>query len=226
MGQKASPIGNRLGYTKGWQANWYANKNEFGALVKEDYEIRETLNKKLKRLISQTFIARASDNITITIHSNKPGLLIGPSGKKVQEIKSMVEKRIGKKVIINILETKVESLNATLVAQNIAEQLEARKSYKHAVKRALDDSMRAGAGGIKIIVSGRIGGAEIARSFSKKSGRVPCQTLRADLDYALDEAVTTYGKIGVQVWIFKHEIYGRRDLSLNIETLTPKKRNR
>lgn len=226
MGQKANPIANRLGNTKGWHASWYANKKDCKDLVKEDYQIREILKKKLKRLISQIFIARASDTITITIHSNKPGLLIGPSGKKVQEIKAMVEKHISKKVLINIIETKAEALNATLVAQNIAEQIEARKSYKHAIKRALDDSTRAGAGGIKIRVSGRLGGAEIARPYPTKKGRTPCQTLRADIDYALDEAITTYGKIGVQVWIFKHEIYGKRDLSLNIETLSPQKRNR
>ena len=182
--------------------------------------------KKLKRLISQIFIERAGDFITVSIHTNKPGLLIGPSGKKVQEIKNMLEKNMRRKVAVNIMETKVEALNATLVAQNIAEQIEARKSYKNAVRRALDDSMRAGAGGIKIRVSGRLGGAEIARPFPQKKGRTPCQTLRADIDYAVDEAITTYGKIGVQVWIFKHEVYGRRDLSLNIETLGTKERNR
>lgn len=226
MGQTANPIANRLGYTKGWQTNWYASKKDCKKHMEEDYKIRQSLTQKLKRLISQIFIERATDAITVTIHSNKPGLLIGPSGKKVQEIKDMLKKLMGKKVVVNIMETKVEALNATLVAQSIAEQIEARKSYKHAVRRALDDSMRAGAGGIKIRVSGRLGGAEIARPFPQKKGRTPCQTLRADIDYAVDEAVTTYGKLGVQVWIFKHEVYGKRDLSLKIETLTHRKRNR
>ncbi|MEM9569364.1 MAG: 30S ribosomal protein S3 [Bacteroidota bacterium] len=226
MGQTANPIANRLGYTKGWQTNWYAKKEDCKKRMQEDYQVRESLIKKLKRLISQIFIERVSDTITVTIHSNKPGLLIGPSGKKVQEIKSMLEKCVQKKVTVNIMETKVDALNATLVAQSIAEQIEARKSYKHAVRRALDDTMRAGAGGIKIRVSGRLGGAEIARPFPQKRGRIPCQTLRADIDYAIDEAVTTYGKIGVQVWIFKHEVYGKRDLTLNIETLNSNKRNR
>ena len=226
MGQTASPIANRLGYTKGWHTNWYADKKDCKKCMQEDYEIRQSLKKKLKRLVSKIFIERAGDSITVSIHTNKPGLLIGPSGKKVQEIKSMLEKQMRRKVAVNIMETKVEALNATLVAQNIAEQIEARKSYKNAVRRALDDSMRAGAGGIKIRVSGRLGGAEIARPYPQKKGRTPCQTLRADIDYAVDEAITTYGKIGVQVWIFKHEVYGKRDLSLNIETLGTKERNR
>lgn len=215
MGQKVNPIGFRLGVIKGWDSNWYGGKNAAEKLYEDD-KIRRYLNARItKGGISKVVIERTLKRITITVHTSRPGIVIGKGGSEVDKIKEEIKKLTKKDVQINILEIKRPELDAKLVGDNIAGQIEARVSYKRAIKMAIASTMRMGAAGIKVIVSGRLNGAEMARTEMYKDGRIPLHTLRSDIDYALSEALTVYGKIGVKVWICRGEVFGKRDLSPN-----------
>ncbi len=216
MGQKANPIGNRLGIIRGWDSNWYGGRNYADKLV-EDEKIRKYLMARLaKGGVSKIIIERTLKLITVTINTARPGIVIGKGGGEVDKIKEELKKLTKKDVQINIYEIKRPELDAQLVSDGIARQLEARISFRRAIKMSIASTMRMGAEGIKVMVSGRLGGADMARSEQYKEGRTPLHTFRADIDYALGEAQTTYGKIGVKVWICKGEVYGKRDLSPNI----------
>jgi len=216
MGQKANPIGLRLGIIKGWDSNWYGGKNFSDKLV-EDHKIRTYLKARLaKASISKIVIERTVKIITVTINTSRPGIIIGKGGQEVDKIKEELKKITKKDIQINIFEIKRPELDARLVADSIARQIEGRISFRRAVKMAVASTMRMGAEGIKVKCSGRLAGAEMARVEGYKEGRTPLHTLRADIDYALGEAHTTYGRIGVKVWICKGEIYGKRDLSPNV----------
>ncbi|MFI5220974.1 MAG: 30S ribosomal protein S3 [Bacteroidia bacterium] len=216
MGQKINPISLRLGIIRGWESNWYGGKN-FAEKLIEDEKIRKYLNARIiKGGISRIVIERTIKRIIITIHTSRPGIVIGKAGSEVDKIKEEIKKLTKKDVQINIFEIKRPELDAHLVGQNIAGQIEARVAYKRAIKTSIASTMRMGAEGIKIAISGRLGGAEIARAESYKEGRTPLHTLRADIDYASVEAQTVYGKIGIKVWICKGEVFGKRDLSPNI----------
>ncbi|MBO4745076.1 MAG: 30S ribosomal protein S3 [Bacteroidales bacterium] len=212
MGQKTNPIGNRLGIIRGWDSNWYGGKN-FDEKLVEDNKIRKYLNTRLSKAgISKIFIERTLKIVTVTIFTARPGLIIGKGGQEVDKLKEELKKVTGKEIQINISEIKRPELDAVLVASTIARQIEGRISYRRAIKTNISFAMRMGAEGIKVLISGRIGGAEIARSEQYKDGRIPLHTLRADIDYAHDEAHTSYGRIGIKVWICKGMIYGRPDL--------------
>jgi len=218
MGQKTNPIGNRLGIIKGWDSNWYGGKNYSSKLV-EDVKIRKYINasqRLAKAGISRVIIERTLKLITITINTARPGIIIGKGGQEVDMLKEELKNITEKEVQINIAEVKRPELDALIVANTIAKQIEGRISFRRALKTAIASTMRIGAEGIKILISGRLGGAEMARSEQYKEGRTPLHTLRADIDYARAEANTTYGIIGVKVWICKGEIFGKRDLSPNI----------
>ena len=216
MGQKVNPTGLRLGIIKGWDSNWYGGKT-FDEKLIEDQKIRKYIDARIpKGGIAKVVIERTLKRITLTIHTARPGVVIGKGGSEVDKIKEELKKLTGKDLQINIFEIKRPETDATLVAQSIAQQLSARISYRRAMKQAIASAMRVGAQGIKVKVSGRLGGAEMARSEQYKEGRIPLHTLRADIDYAIGEANTVYGKIGVKVWIFKGEVYGKRDLSPNV----------
>ncbi|HIX55213.1 MAG TPA: 30S ribosomal protein S3 [Candidatus Sphingobacterium stercoripullorum] len=216
MGQKANPIGTRLGIIRGWDSNWYGGKDYSDKLV-EDEKIRKYLGVRLaKGGVAKVVIERTLKRVTVTIHTARPGLVIGKGGQEVDMIKEELKKLTQKDVQINIFEIKRPELDAKLVADSVAKQLEARISFRRAMKTAIASTMRMGAEGIKIMCSGRLGGAEMARTEQYKEGRVPLHTFRADIDYALSEAYTSYGKIGVKVWICKGEVYGKRDLSPNL----------
>ena len=216
MGQKAHPIGNRLGIIRGWDSNWFGGNNYSDKLV-EDEKIRKYISVRIaKGGISKVVIERTLKRITVTIHTARPGIVIGKGGQEVDKIKEELKKLTKKDVEINIFEIKRPELDAQLVAEGIAKQLEARISFRRAMKTTIASTMRMGAEGIKVMTSGRLGGAEMARTEQYKEGRIPLHTFRADIDYALAEALTTYGKIGVKVWICKGEVYGKRDLSPNI----------
>jgi small subunit ribosomal protein S3 len=220
MGQKVNPIGFRLGIVKGWDSNWYGGKTFADKLV-EDEQIRKYILARIpKGGISKIVIERTIKRITLTINTARPGVVIGKGGAEVDKIKEELKKITGKDVQINIFEIKRPEVEAMLVAESIAQQLKARISYRRAMKQAIAGTMRVGALGIKIKLSGRLGGAEMARTEQYKEGRIPLHTLRADIDYAIGEALTVYGKIGIKVWIFKGEVFGKRDLSPNIGTLT------
>lgn len=209
MGQKVHPHGFRVGVIKDWDTRWIAKKKDFAAFIKEDYDIREFLKKKLYSAgISRIEIERAANKITVNIHAGRTGVIIGKGGAGVDQVKSELNKLIGKSVALNIIEVKRPDIDAQLVAENIALQLERRISFRRAMKQAMGRTMKAGAQGIKTMVSGRLGGAEIARSEQYHEGSIPLQTLRADIDYGVAEAHTTYGRIGVKVWIYKGEILG------------------
>ncbi len=213
MGQKINPIGLRLGIVRGWESSWYGGK-EFAEKLVEDEKIRKYIAARIpKGAISRVIIERTLKRVTLTIHTARPGIVIGKGGGEVDKIKEELKKITGKDVQINIFEIKRPEIDAKLVGEAIAQQLQARISFRRAMKQAIQSAVRVGAQGIKIKVSGRLGGAEIARSEQYKEGRVPLHTLRADIDYALSEAQTVYGKIGIKVWIFKGEVYGKRDLS-------------
>ena len=212
MGQKTHPIGIRLGIIKGWDSNWFGGKSFTSKLI-EDKQIRTYLNARLsKASISKIVIERTLKLVTVTIHTARPGIIIGKGGQEVDKLKEELKKVTNKEIQININEIKRPELDAVLVAQTIAKQIEGRIAYRRAVKTGVASTMRMGAEGIKVQCSGRIGGAEMARTEIHKEGRIPLHTLRADIDYALVEAHTTYGRIGVKVWICKGEIYGKREI--------------
>jgi small subunit ribosomal protein S3 len=213
MGQKTNPIGNRLGFIKGWESNWYGGKNYVDKLV-EDNKIRQYLTARLQKAsISRIIIERTLKLVTVTINTARPGVIIGKGGSEVDKLKEELKKLTGKEVQINIFEIKRPELDAPLVAESVARQIEGRISFRRAIKMSIASTMRMGAEGVKIQVSGRLNGAEMARTETYKEGRIPLHTFRADIDYALREAHTTYGRLGVKVWICKGEVYGRRDLS-------------
>ncbi|MEM1405597.1 MAG: 30S ribosomal protein S3 [Bacteroidota bacterium] len=216
MGQKVNPIAFRLGIVRGWDSAWYGGNNFSDKLV-EDHKIRKYVRARIpKGGISKVVIERTLKRITLTVHTARPGVVIGKGGAEVDKIKEELKKLTGKDVQINIFEIKRPELDAKLVGESVAQQLQARISYRRAMKQAIASAMRVGAEGIKIKVGGRLGGAEMARTEQYKDGRIPLHTLRADIDYAISEANTVYGKIGIKVWIFKGEVYGKRDLSPNI----------
>jgi len=216
MGQKVNPISNRLGIIKGWDSNWFGGKNYADKIV-EDERIRNYLNARLaKASISKIVIERTLKLITVTVNTARPGIIIGKGGQEVDKLKEELKKITNKEVQINIFEVKRPELDATIVANNIARQVEGRISYRRAIKMSIASTMRMGADGIKVLISGRLGGAEMARSEMYKEGRTPLHTLRSNIDYALTEANTKVGVIGIKVWICKGEIYGKVDLSPNI----------
>lgn len=216
MGQKANAIGNRLGIIRGWDSNWYGGKNYADKLV-EDEKIRKYLMARLaKGGVSKIVIERTLKLITVTVHTARPGIVIGKGGQEVDRLKEEIKKLTKKDVQINIFEIKRPETDAQLVGDGIARQIEARISFRRAAKMSIASTMRMGAEGIRIMISGRLGGAEMARTEQYKDGRVPLHTLRADIDFSISEAQTSYGKIGIKVWICKGEVYGKRDLSPNI----------
>ena len=216
MGQKVNPVGFRLGVIKGWDSAWFDSKSYADKIV-EDNKIRKYIMARMpKGGISKIVIERTLKRITLTVHTARPGVVIGKGGSEVDKIKEELKNLTGKDLQINIFEIKRPELDAKLVGESIAQQLQARISFRRAMKQAIASSMRVGAQGIKIKCSGRLGGAEMARSEQYKEGRIPLHTLRADIDYAITEANTIYGKIGIKVWIFKGEVFGKRDLSPNV----------
>ena len=213
MGQKTNPIGNRLGIIRGWESNWYGGKS-FGNMIAEDDKIRKYIFTRLaKASVSRVIIERTLKLVTITITTARPGIIIGKAGQEVDKLKEELKKISGKDIQLNIVEIKKPELDSQLVADNIAQQLEKRVAFRRAMKRAIAAAMRMNAEGIKIQISGRLNGAEMARSESYKEGRIPLSTFRADIDYAIVEAHTTYGRLGIKVWIMKGEVYGKRELS-------------
>ena len=213
MGQKTNPIGNRLGIIRGWDSNWYGGR-DYGDKLAEDDKIRKYIHARLaKASVSNVIIERTLKLITITITTARPGIIIGKAGQEVDKLKEELKKITAKEVQINIFEIKRPELDAQLVGASVARQIESRISYRRAIKMAIAAAMRMNAEGIKIQISGRLNGAEMARSESYKDGRIPFSTFRADIDYAFVEAHTTYGRLGVKVWIMKGEVYGKRELS-------------
>lgn len=207
MGQKVNPHGLRVGVIKDWDSRWFANKATFGDTLVEDYNVRNYIKKELYAAgVAKIEIERFADKVRIHVHCAKPGIVIGRGGENIEKIRAKVEKMIGKSVAINIVEVKTPDMNAQLVAENIAAQLENRVSFRRAMKQSIGRAMKLGAKGIKVKCGGRLGGAEIARSESYHEGTIPLQTIRADIDYGFAEANTTYGKIGVKVWIYKGEV--------------------
>ena len=212
MGQKVNPIANRLGIIKGWDSNWYGGK-DFSEKLVEDAKIRKYLNVRLsKASISKIIIERTLKLVTVTISTARPGMIIGKGGAEVDKLKEELKKLTGKDVQINIFEVKHPEVDATIVAQTIARQLEGRVSYRRAIKTAIAATMRNGAEGIKVQISGRVGGAEMARSETIKEGRIPLHTFRADVDYCLAVAITKVGTLGIKTWICHGTVYGKRDL--------------
>lgn len=208
MGQKTNPIGFRLGIVRDWESNWFDEKN-FAETLSEDLMLRKYLKKRLTRAgVARVHIARTGRRITLTINTSRPGIVIGRKGQQVDQLKEELQRLTKKDIKLNITEIKRPELDAILVAENIANQLEAKISFRRAMKKALTSTMRMGAEGIRVVCSGRLGGAEMARTEQYKSGRVPLHTLRADIDYSRATAMTTYGTIGVKVWICRGEIMG------------------
>ncbi len=224
MGQKTHPNGFRVGIIKSWASTWYASFKEYRTFIKEDHEIRKFIKKKLYAAgVSKVLISRIEDkNTTITVVTAKPGIVVGRGGQGIDELRQEVSKFIGKPVIINVVEVARIDADAQLVAENIAQQLEKRVAFRRAMKQAMQRTMRSGVQGIKVMVSGRLGGAEIARSEWAKEGRIPLQTLRADVDYGFTEADTIMGKIGVKVWIFKGDLMPGEKADMNIKAKTGK----
>ncbi|MDD2426383.1 MAG: 30S ribosomal protein S3 [Bacteroidales bacterium] len=215
MGQKTNPISNRIGIIRGWDSNWYGGTDYAGKIL-EDAKIREYLNARLsKASLSKIVIERTLKLITVTIHTARPGIIIGKGGQEVDKLKEELKKISNKEVQINIFEVKRPEIDANIVANNIARQVEGRVSYRRAIKMSMASTMRMGAEGIKVLISGRLGGAEMARRELYKEGRTPLHTFRADIDYAHAEAHTKVGVLGVKVWICNGEVYGKRDLSPN-----------
>ena len=215
MGQKVNPISNRLGIVRGWDSNWYGGKN-FGDSILEDSKIRKYLMVRLgEASISRIVIERTLKLVTITICTSRPGLIIGKGGEKVDALKKELKKITDKEIQINIFEIKKPDLDANIVGDNIAKQVEGKIAYRRAIKMAIANAMRAGAEGIKVLISGRLNGAEIARSEMFKEGRTPLHTFRADIDYCQTEALTKVGLLGIKVWICRGEVYGKKDLAPN-----------
>ncbi len=208
MGQKVHPIGIRLGYIRDWNSRWYANSKDYPVLLHQDIEVRDFLKKRLTHAsVSRIQINRAANNAQITVHTARPGLIIGKKGEDIDRLRRDISAKLGIPVQINVEEIRKPELDAQLVAEGVAQQLEKRIMFRRAMKRAVQNTMRLGAEGIKINVAGRLNGAEIARSEWYREGRVPLHTLRADIDYGFAEAHTTYGVIGVKVWICKGEVF-------------------
>lgn len=217
MGQKIHPTGFRLSIQRNWSSKWYANSNNFATMLNEDIKVRAFLNERLKGAsVGRILIERPSKNARITIFSSRPGVVIGKKGEDIEVLRNELQKRMGVPVHVNIEEIRKPELDAQLIADNIAQQLEKRIMFRRAMKRAMQNAMRLGAQGIKIMSSGRLNGIEIARTEWYREGRVPLHTLRADLDYGTSEAKTTYGIIGIKVWIFKGEFIGRDDQSSSV----------
>ncbi len=213
MGQKTNPIGNRLGIIRGWDSNWYGG-NDYGDKIAEDAKIRTYLRARLSKAgVSRIYIDRTLKLVTVTVTTARPGIIIGKGGQEVDKLKEELKKITGKEVQINIFEIKRPELDAILVGDSIARQIENRISYRRAIKMAMTSAMRMNAEGIKVQISGRLNGAEMARSETYKDGRIPLSTFRADIDYHISEAHTTYGRLGIKVWIMKGEVYGKRELS-------------
>ena len=207
MGQKVNPIGLRVGVNKDWTANWFANKKEFGVLLNKDDKIRKFLAKEMKdAAVASVVIERTEKRTDVKIYTAKPGVIIGHGGEDIEKLRNKLKKLVDEEIYVSIIEVKNPDLNAKLVAEQIASQIEARAPFRSAQKRAIRNTMKAGAKGIKTAVSGRLGGAEMARTEGYVEGTVPLHSIRADIDYAIAEADTTYGKIGVKVWIYKGEI--------------------
>jgi small subunit ribosomal protein S3 len=218
MGQKTNPIGNRLGIIRGWDSNWYGG-NHYAQKLVEDDQIRKYLNARLSKAgVSKIVIERTLKLVTVTIHTARPGIIIGKGGQEVDKLKEELKKVTKKEIQINISEIKRPEMDAVIVAGAIARQIEGRISYRRAIKTAIASTMRIGAEGIKVLISGRLSGAEMARRELIKEGRIPLHTLRADIDYAIAEAHTTYGRIGIKVWICKGEVYGKVELTPNVES--------
>jgi len=216
MGQKTSPVGNRLGIIRGWESSWFGG-NDFAQKVVEDEKIRNYLRVRIQKGgVARIIIERTLKRITVTIHTSRPGIIIGKGGQEVDRIREELKKLTGKEIQLNIHEIFKPELDAAIVGETIAKQLEARVNYRRAIKMAIQSTMRTGAEGIKVRISGRLGGADMARSEEFKEGRTPLHTFRADIDYIISEAQTVYGKIGIKVWICKGEVLGKRDLSPNI----------
>lgn len=216
MGQKTNPIGNRLGIIRGWDSSWYGG-DDYQDKIVEDDKIRRYIDARVYRGgISRVIIERTLNRIIISIHTSRPGIIIGKGGSEVDALKEELKQLTGKDVQINIIEVRRPELDANIVAENVARQLESRVNFRRATKMAVASTMRMGAEGVKIRVAGRLGGADMARTEEYKEGRVPLHTFRADIDYAMKEAQTVYGKIGVKVWICKGEVLGKRDLSPNV----------
>ena len=208
MGQKVNPIGFRLGINRGWDSVWFAKKGDYGKYLIEDYKIREYIKKNIQNAgVSEVIIERSGKKCSVFIHTSRPGFVIGKKGSDIEKIKGKISKITDSETSVNIKEIKKPELNAYLVAENIAQQLEKRIAYRRAMKRAMQATMRLGAKGIKVCVSGRLAGNDIARSEWLREGSIPLHTLRANLDYSEAEALTTYGMIGVKVWIYKGEIF-------------------
>ncbi len=217
MGQKTNPIGFRLGIIRGWDSNWYSERDYADKLV-EDHEIRTYLRTRLKRAgLSRVVIERTPRRVILTLHTSRPGVVIGRGGQEVEKLREELKKLTNKDIQININEIKRPELDASLVAQNIAQQLEGRISFRRAMKQAITAAMRMGAEGVRVKVSGRLGGAEMSRSEQYMEGRVPLHTVRADIDYAEATAFTIYGTTGVKVWVFRGEVIGKPDLSPNVQ---------
>ncbi len=217
MGQKTHPVGFRLGIIRGWDSNWYAEKDFSGKLV-EDREIRDYLSARLRRAgLSRVVVERTPKRVILTLHTSRPGVVIGRGGSEVEKLREELKKLTNKDIQININEIKRPELDASLVAQNIAQQLEGRVSFRRAMKQSLTAAMRMGAEGIRVKVSGRLGGAEMGRTEQYLEGRVPLHTVRADIDYSEATAFTIYGTTGVKVWIYRGEILGKPDLSPNVQ---------
>lgn len=210
MGQKTNPVGFRVGIIRGWESNWYENKS-YSNKLQEDQRLRQYIRKRLSKAgIARIIIDRTSKNVILTLHTSRPGVVIGKSGKDITQLEEELKKLVDKEVKVQITEIKKPDLDAHLVGQNIAIQLQGRISFRRAMKSAISNAMRNGAEGIRIMCAGRLGGAEMARTEQYKDGRIPLHTIRADIDYATSTAFTIYGAIGIKVWICRGEVYGRR----------------
>ncbi|MFQ5647479.1 MAG: 30S ribosomal protein S3 [bacterium] len=217
MGQKVNPVGFRIGGIRSWNSRWYA-KNNYANLLHEDLSIREYIKKRLKHTgVSKVEIERATNKIKVNVHASRPGIIIGKKGLEIEKLKTELQRFTDKQIFLNILEIRKAELDAKLVADNICMQLERRISYRKAMKKAVASALRFGAIGVKVCCAGRLGGAEMARTVWYREGRVPLHTLRADVDYGLTEARTTYGIIGVKVWIFKGEILASKKTNATVE---------
>jgi len=215
MGQKTNPIGNRLGYIRGWDSNWFADK-DYAANVIEDEQLRTYLQTRInKGGIARIIIERTLKRVTLTIHTSRPGIIIGKGGKEIDQIREELRRLTDKDVQINIIEIRKPEMDANIVAESVANQIEARINYRRAIKTSIASTMRAGAEGIKIRIAGRLNGSDMSRTEEYKEGRTPLHTFRADIDYAHKEAHTVYGRIGIKVWLCKGEVLGRRDLNPN-----------